>query len=100
MMEPQPFAKRMQDEMIREIEGAMPVYVVSVSTHGSWTARQDSDLSIVDWSNRFLKQHYRPAGVVEIPDDDGPGFYYWDDALRTYRPRFKNRIVVYRLKAA
>lgn len=96
MMEPQPFAKRMQDEMIREIEGAPPSHVVFVETKGSWTARPESDLSIVEWTNRFLRARYQRVGVVEIPDDDGPGFYYWDDAVRTYRQRFKNRVLVYR----
>lgn len=99
MMEPQPFARRMQDEMIREIEAARPAYVVFVNTTHSWLARQDSDLAIVDWANRFLREHYQVAGIVEIPDDGGPGVYYWDDALRTYHPRFKDRLLVYRRKA-
>jgi hypothetical protein len=99
MMEPQPFAKRMQDEMRAEIEASMPAYLVFVSSTGSWLARDTSDTSIVDWGNRFAAQHYRPAGVIEIAADDGPALYYWDDALRTYRRQFKNRIVVYRRKA-
>lgn len=98
MMEPQPFARRMQDEMIREIEGAMPAYVVFVTSHGSWMAREDSDLAIVDWAKRFLAEGYQRVGVVEIPDDGGPGYYYWDEGLRDYRPRWSNRLVVMKRK--
>jgi hypothetical protein len=94
MMEPQPYAARMRDEMMDEIEAARPAYVVFVTERTSWMARKDSDQSIVKRAGRFLDAHYRQVGIVEIPEDRGPGYYYWDDALRSYKPRLKNRVIV------
>jgi hypothetical protein len=94
MMEPQPYARRMQDEMMDEIEAARPAYVVYVTERTSWMVRPDSDQSITKRAGRFLDQYYRQVGIVEIPEDRGPGYYYWDDALRTYRPRLRNRVIV------
>jgi 4-amino-4-deoxy-L-arabinose transferase-like glycosyltransferase len=99
MMEPQPFARRMQDEMIAEVEAAQPLFVVFVTATGSWMARQESDLAIVDWANRFVKEKYRLVGIAEVPEDDGPSALFWDDALRTYRQRSRNRMLVYRRKS-
>lgn len=100
MMEPQPFARRMQDEMIAEVEAGLPLYVVFVGSTSSWMARQESDLAIVDWTNRFVKEKYQLVGIAEIPEDGGPPGLFWDDALRSYRQGSRNRLLVYRRKPA
>ena len=43
LMEPHAHASRMQDEMMREIEAAHPLYVVSVVDPWSWLVRPESD---------------------------------------------------------
>ena len=62
--------------------------------------RPTSDRSIVTRATRFLDTHYAQVGIVEIPEDRGPGFYYWERALQTYEPRFKNRLIVLKRRPA
>jgi hypothetical protein len=94
MMEPQPYARRMQDEMMGEIEAARPRYIVYSTERSSWMVRPDSDRSIVARAGAFLDAHYDQVGIVEIPEDRGPGYFYWDEALRSYKPRLRNRLIV------
>jgi hypothetical protein len=98
MMEPQPFARQMQDEMMRELEAAMPAFVVFVSIPSSWLVRRDSDLAILDWANRFLQEHYQRVGVVEIRNDGGPSSYLWEEQSRGHRPRSSNTLLVWKRK--
>ena len=65
LMEPQPFAAKMQEEMIREIETANPRYVVFVSIATSWLQRQDSHRRIFDWFAQYQRQ-LRLVGLTEI----------------------------------
>jgi hypothetical protein len=66
LMEPHPFARRMQDEMIAQVEHALPRFVVLVNVDTSWSRRPDSSTRIFEWSSRFVEAHYRPVGLVEI----------------------------------
>jgi len=98
LMEPQPFARQMQREMIGEIEGAQPAYVVLVAITSSWLARPDSDLLISDWTRRFLREHYKRVGVVEIRNDFGPSEYTWGEAAASHRARWPNQLQVWKRK--
>ena len=64
LMEPQPAARAMQQEMIAEIEAAKPEYLVSVSYYLSWLSHPDSDRMIFDWLQQYTGSHYELAGVV------------------------------------
>jgi hypothetical protein len=99
LMEPQPFARRMQEEMIHEIEAASPAYVVFVNGPMSWLARESSDMTIIDWANTFLRRHYQVVGVVEIPRD-GPSRYVWGEDAAKVRSAGSDRILVLRRKGA
>lgn len=48
-MEKQPLAKRMQEEMIQEIEAARPAYAVWVRDPTSWLESRDSERLLVEW---------------------------------------------------
>src|SRR5262249_38716343 len=50
MMEPQPFARRMQDDMIAQIERARPRFLVLVNVDTSWSRRPDSSTRVLDWA--------------------------------------------------
>jgi len=52
-MEPQKYARQMQGEMIREIQGADPKYLVSVVMNGSWLQRIRSEQLIFTWANEY-----------------------------------------------
>jgi len=66
LMEPQKYARQMQQEMIHEIESARPKFLVSVVMFNSWLWRPDSERLMFSWANEYGAQNYSPAGVVKI----------------------------------
>ena len=66
LIEPQKYAARMQEEMIREITAAHPRYLVFVQIRNSWGLKPESDQRIVDWSLLYTGRCYDLVGVVDI----------------------------------
>ncbi|PYJ35496.1 MAG: hypothetical protein DME79_01910, partial [Verrucomicrobia bacterium] len=66
LMEPQKYARQMQEEMIQEIESARPKFLVSVVMFNSWLWRPDSVRLMFSWANEYGAQNYSPAGLVKI----------------------------------
>jgi hypothetical protein len=65
MMEPQPFARRMQEEMIQDIETSRPGFIIFVNAPMSWFRQPDSDLRILNWWDSY-KTNYTLVGLVDI----------------------------------
>jgi 4-amino-4-deoxy-L-arabinose transferase-like glycosyltransferase len=61
LMEPQPYALRMQEELIRDLETSRPEYIVDVDVSTSWLMRDDSATRIIDWWDAYRPQHYALA---------------------------------------
>lgn len=66
LMEPQPYAKRMQEEMIREIEASRPAYLVFADIRSSWLVRPESVRLIFDWFRKYSREFYDCVGVFDI----------------------------------
>jgi hypothetical protein len=96
LMEAQPFAVTMQNEMIQQIESARPEYVVFISIQPSWGNRPDSPHQISDWWTIYSAREYLLAGVIDMIAPDRSE-YHWSDAA-TYRPQPKQFILVYKRK--
>jgi hypothetical protein len=96
LVEPQPFASRMQREMIREVEAARPAFVVFT---GAWVWNIDpgADRTILDWADRYLRECYDLVGVMDLHALDTPT-WLWDDAARAYQPRSDRLITTHRRK--
>jgi 4-amino-4-deoxy-L-arabinose transferase-like glycosyltransferase len=97
LMEPQPFASRMQREMIQEIEAARPAYLVFVGAW-SWNATLDSDTTIFTWADRYIGQCYDRVGLIDLYSLVTPA-WLWDDAVSGYRPQSERLIETYRRRA-
>jgi hypothetical protein len=95
LMESQPLAPQMQDEMIREIESSAPAYVVSVAIESSWLAGPDSERRIFDWRDRYLAAHYDLVGVADIVSP-AESRILWDAEAREYSPVSPNVVLTYR----
>ena len=66
LMEPQPFARKMQDEMIGELETNSPEIVVFADNPlFSWGRRPDSDLKIFEWWDSY-RTNYTLVGVADV----------------------------------
>ncbi|MGH7939548.1 MAG: glycosyltransferase family 39 protein [Limisphaerales bacterium] len=79
LMEPQPYALQMQEEMISQIERANPDYVVFVHIPASWLQYSDSKTLILDWFPKYQRERLRLVGLIEIPANGGPDRYRWFD---------------------
>jgi 4-amino-4-deoxy-L-arabinose transferase-like glycosyltransferase len=95
LMEPQKYAHQMQEEMIREIEGVNPNYLVSVVMNDSWLERSQSDRLIFTWANEYTTQDYVPAGFVNITPTEAD--YYFGDIPQSVGT-LKNYILIYERK--
>ena len=93
MMEPQPFAHQMQDEMIAQLEAARPRFLVLVNVDTSWSRRAGSSLKLLDWAATTVDAHYRPVGLVEIMPGQ-PTRYVWGDAAAAM-PRSQAHVTVF-----
>lgn len=91
LMEKQPFALAMQQEMIREIEEAKPAFLIYVRNPHSWGYRTDSHTELLDWFGRYRDAHYHLAGLVnQYPTHSD---YHWEGEI-PWPPRSENWIAV------
>lgn len=98
LMEEQPFAAQMQQEMIRQIEAAKPKYLVFVSTDASWLRKPKSDLALFTWyQQQVTSGRWIIDGAADITDAGTQ--FVWGEAARAYSPRGNNVIVIYRRAA-
>lgn len=96
LMEPQPFAARMQQEMIREIENSRPAYVVFVGLESSWLMVPESNRAFFDWFKEYSTSELKPAGLVDIVSLTHTDYYFPYDGAPESDSRF--RIFVYERK--
>ncbi len=93
LMEPQKYAHHMQEEMIREIQGARPKYFISVAMNYSWLRRPDSESAIFTWANEYMAQNYTAAGFVNIKPTETD--YFFGNVPQTVET-LKDYILIYR----
>jgi hypothetical protein len=98
LMEEQPFARQMQEQMIAEIEKTKPGYLVFVNVPTSWVPREHSERLLVTWYQRYAAEHYDLVGVVDILPDES--VYRWGAEAPTYTLRSPANVYVLKRKAA
>jgi 4-amino-4-deoxy-L-arabinose transferase-like glycosyltransferase len=64
LVEPQPYAVKMQNDVIRDLETARPEYIVDVDVSTSWLMRENSDTRILDWWDDYQTRHYDLAESI------------------------------------
>ncbi len=94
LMEAQPYALAMQNEMIGEVEAAAPQYVVQVSGNASWLQDPQSPTRVFEWWYGYGARHYRLVGIADIISKERTE-YRWADAAQTYQPQSTYFLAVY-----
>jgi hypothetical protein len=97
LMEPHPYALKMQKEMIQQIEAAKPKFLVFVKMPWSWLVRTTSEKLIFDWLNQYHQQYYRRVGVIDIVSRDQT-IYRWNEDAFEYTPRSESWLAVFKRK--
>jgi hypothetical protein len=98
LMEPQPYAVKMQQQMIQEIESANPEYLVFVNIPTSWLFSPQSNPLLFDWFNRHAKETLKLVGLVEILSETNT-VYHWDIPDQKCHPQSRSFIAVYKRKS-
>jgi 4-amino-4-deoxy-L-arabinose transferase-like glycosyltransferase len=95
LMESQPYATGMQQQMIREVEAAQPRFVVLVNASASWNMRPGSDRTVFDWWTRFAASFDR-VGFVDIVAERTT--YVWGAEAAAYVPKSLVWVAVFERK--
>jgi hypothetical protein len=95
LMEPQPYAHQMQEEMIHEIETSRPRFLVLVVMNKSWLTRTDSEQTIFRWADSYCESNYEEVGLINITD--GGTDYYFSGRPAGINPT-ADHILIYRRK--
>ncbi len=99
LMERQPFARAMQEEMIGQVETARPAYVVVVWVNYSWMASAQSDQRVFRWLEDYRRRHLDRVGVVDIVAPDHSE-YRWGAEAAGYTPRARFWLEILRRRTA
>jgi hypothetical protein len=97
LMEDQPHAAQMQQELIREIEQSKPKYCVFTKNQFSWLVGPSSPRIIFDWLEPYVKKHYEQVGVIELYHSEI--LYFWDADASQHTPGSESCLVVYKRKS-
>ncbi len=95
LMELQPYAGKMQQEMIGEIESNQPPYLVLVMYKTSWLIRHASDVTILHWFDAYTRAYYERVGVVGVRPT-GEAVRVWDAGAVNFRDPLGQFIMIYR----
>jgi len=99
LMEKHAYAHKMQDEMILEIEGAQPKFVVEVKLVPPWVSSQpDFSPRLQYWAQGLLSSEYEISGVVDILSPEET-VYKWDEQARGYHPRSWFHLLIHKRRA-
>ena len=93
LMEPQPYAGQMQDEMIAQIETAKPEFMIYVNVSLSWLVRPDSVKKIFEWCDSYSPARYEVVGIADI-FDDRPTVWRWNNQAANYKPVSSDWIII------
>jgi hypothetical protein len=66
LMEPQRYARKMQEELITDVERVKPKYIVFYEIPTSWNATFKSELHIAQWVKEYTQVYYHPVGLIDI----------------------------------
>ena len=99
MMEPQPFARRMQDGMIHDIETSKPKLIIYVDDRLSWWSYPDSDLTIFSWWDAY-KTNYSLVAIADVLSPTNTVYAWGADMVKLYGGAHGSALEVFQRKAA
>ena len=96
LMEKHVYARKMQDEMILEIESAQPKFVVMKKPAGTWmSSRPNFSPALKNWAKGYLNREYEIDGVVDILSHKKT-LYRWGYQAQEYKPQSTHHLILYK----
>ncbi len=99
MMELHDYNKKMQAEMIKEIEKEKPKFMVFCNVSFSWLAKAESPKGIFDWFNKYNQKNYDLVGIADMVSNTQTD-YAWDKDVINYVRKGKEYVMIFRRKGA
>jgi hypothetical protein len=95
LMEPQPYAEQMQEEMIADMERWQPRYIAIVRSNESWFSFLDPNAPqlLSQWPSKYVAARYRRVVVADMLPDRTE--YRWGTDAVSFKPRSDFFVVVY-----
>ena len=97
MMESQPFARRIQEEFIADVERAQPRHLICFWIPWSWLPEEHSDRYILSWVKSYTAKYYKRIATVDLIDVTNVRYVIGDSA-RIYKPLSQDFIFVFERK--
>ena len=94
LTEPQKYASAMEEEMIHEVEAAVPEFVVLVHIRKSWFDLSAREERIFDWAKRYTRE-MAMVGLVQIDPSRGTTWDWSERGIST-EPVSENFLSVYK----
>ena len=98
LMERQPYAEQMQEEMMRDIVTKRPEYIVWVNHPVSWGKREGSITTILDWWKTYWPDKYDVVGLADMMEDRTE--YRWDAAAANYHVQSEEYLQILKRRTA
>jgi 4-amino-4-deoxy-L-arabinose transferase-like glycosyltransferase len=100
LMEPQPYALRMQEDMIRELETRKPEFVVFVDNRLSWGQWPESNRKIFDWWDS-CRTNYTLVGLADVVSSTNTVYAFGAETASRYGGKIRgNGLQVYQRRDA
>jgi hypothetical protein len=97
LMEEQPYAVRMQTEMLQQITANRPACIILVDDLSSWLSVSAEGEAFRERLGEFLKGRYELDGVAAVSREN-ESFFVSGERARQFMPDTSSRILVYRIK--
>lgn len=97
LMEQQPYAVQMQEEMLKQISVSRPACLILVDDLSSWLAVSKEGELFRERLGGFVKEKYELDGVAAVSREN-ESFYVFGERAKQFIPNSASRILVYRLK--
>ena len=83
LVEEQPLAAKMQEEMIGEIAAAKPKYIVFANVRCSWLTQPRSETRVIDWALDYINTNYEIVAAYDLGSDMNSK-PYWEEQVRSF----------------
>lgn len=98
LMENQPYAQKMQQQFIDDLEFKKPIYIVYEHIDTAWNINPNSDLSILRWAEEWLPKHYDKVALINILNDQHYHTEYFWGNVANLKPRSSAYLTILKRK--
>jgi hypothetical protein len=97
LMEVQPYALGMQEEMLQQITRSRPACLILVDDLSSWLYVSADGMKFRERLGEFMKKSYELAGFAAVSREN-ESFYVFGERAGQFIPNSASRILIYKLK--